>query len=269
MLEAVKTGSSRIVAVLTVVMIPCGAAFSQDEIPRLANGKPDLTGTWDNGAGIGFIRPVLDGDSICISGCARPEAAARPAGPPPAPDRPVYRAEHVAAVEDMNARQVELDPVLRCMPPGVPRIGPPDKIVQQVDQVIFLYDDVSGSFFRIVPTDGRGHMSGIEPSFLGDAVGRWDGDVLVVETANFNGETWLTDDGSFHSSDLRVVERLSRDGDVLTWEATAHDPTVLAEPWAVRPRTATLTDIELVEAPPCIERDLEHMVDGSNHDNPR
>ena len=234
-----------------------------------ADGRPDLNGTWDNGSGIDFIRPQIDGTSICFSGCGERPASSGPASPPPPPDRPVYRPEHVASVKDLDERQVQEDPVLRCFAPGVPRIGPPDKIVQQPGEIVFLYDDVSGNFFRIVPTDGRGHIAGAEPSYLGDAVGRWDGDTLVVETVNFNGETWLTDDGSFHTADLRVVERIRREGDTLNWQATAHDPAVLAEPWELRPRTAFLTDLELVEAAPCIERDLDHMVDGSSHDNPR
>lgn len=236
--------------------------------PRMADGHPDLNGTWDNGSGIDFIRPVSEGASICISGCAPPPTAAG-AAPRLGPDRPAYRPEFAARVSDLNQRQVQMDPVLRCFAPGVPRIGPPDKIVQRSGEVVFLYDDVSGNFFRIVPTDGRGHRDGIEPSYLGDAVGRWEDDTLIVETVNFNAETWLTDDGSFHTSELRVVEYLSRDGEELHWRAVAHDPAVLAEPWALRPRVAYLTDNELVEAPPCIERDLEHMVDGSNHDNPR
>ena len=41
--------------------------------------------------------------------------------------------------------------MLRCQPPGVPRIGPPDKIVQTAREIVFLYEDVSGPFFRIVP----------------------------------------------------------------------------------------------------------------------
>ena len=53
------------------------------------------------------------------------------------------------------------------------------------------------------------------------------------------------------------------------YQATAYDPDVLAEPWAIRPRTAELTDLELVEAPECIEQDLSHIVDGSHHDNVR
>jgi hypothetical protein len=175
----------------------------------------------------------------------------------------------VARVADLNERQVEEDPVLRCAAPGVPRIGPPDKIVQRVGEVLFLYEDVSGNFFRIVPTDGRPRPQGNEPSYLGDAVGRWEGDTLVVETTNFNGLTWLTDNGAFHTADLRVVERLRRTADTLEWTATAYDPSVLAAPWEAPPRVARLTDLEIVESPPCIDRSLEHMVDGSHHPNPR
>ena len=103
---------------------------------------------------------------------------------------------------------------------------------------LFLYDDVSGNFFRIVPTDGRKHRTDTEPTYLGDAVGRWEGDTLVVETVNFNGETWLTDDGAFQTPNARVVERLKRTADTLEWTATVHDPSVLTAPWELRPRIA-------------------------------
>lgn len=247
-------------------------AHAQDEaaVPRLANGKPDLSGTWENGAGIDFVRPTSEGASICIFGCeGNPPPPATAGAAPRGPDRPSYRPEFQARVAMLEANQVRQDPVLRCFAPGVPRIGPPDKIVQRPGEVVFLYDDVSGNFFRIVPTDGRAHRDDAEPSYLGDAVGHWEGDTLVVETVNFNAETWLTDDGSFHTPNLRVVERLQRRGDSLEWRATAHDPEVLSEPWELRPRSAQLTDLELLEAPPCIERDLDHLVDDSHHDNPR
>jgi hypothetical protein len=242
-------------------------------VPRAPDGHPDLSGTWDNGSGIDFVRPQQLGESICISGCAPAAAAPRPQAPsgaaPQRPSRPQYRPEFAAKVADLAARQVEEDPVLRCFAPGVPRIGPPDKIVQRVGEVLFLYEDVSGNYFRIVPTDGRPHPKGNERSYLGDAVGHWEGDTLVVETVNFNAETWLTDDGAFHTEDLRVVERLRRTTDELEWLATAYDPKVLSAPWELRVRTAHLTDLEIVEAPPCIDRDLDHMVDGSHHPNPR
>lgn len=238
----------------------------QDEVRRLSDGHPDFNGSWDNGSGYDFINPQLGEDgSICISGCP----SAGPRGPRVAPDRPKYKPEWVAKVQELDQRQVEFDPVLRCRNPGLPRIGPPDKIVQRPGEVVFLYDDVSGSFWRIIPTDGRRHREDVDESYLGNAIGRWEGDALVIETIGFNDDTWLTDDGAFHTRDLRVVERLTRSGDTMQWEATAHDPEVLAEPWVLRPRKMTLMDAELQEPVPCVEQDLKHVVDGTHHDNPR
>ena len=241
--------------------------------PRLADGTPDLNGVWDTGGTAGFIRPQRLGASICLFGCEEPEQPSPAVGSNrqrPPPDRPSYKPEYMARVNDLNARQVEEDPLLRCINPGLPRIGAPDKIVQTSNQLVFLYDDVVGNFFRVIPTDGRGHRTDVEASHLGDSIGYWDGDALVVETVNFNDETWLIDDGSFHTTDLRVVERLTRTGDTLEWQATAHDPAVLAESWAMRPRTATLTDVEILQAPRCIDRDLPLMHDiALSHDNPR
>lgn len=245
------------------------------KVPRLADGHPDLSGIWENGAGIEFVQPQQRGESICVSGCgpapaAAATTAARPAAaPPPRPTRPQYKPELQAKVADLTKRQVEEDPVLRCQPPGIPRIGPPDKIVQRVGEAVFLYDDVSGGFFRIVPTDGRAHRKDVEPSFLGESVAHWDGDTLVVESQSFNDKTWLTDDGAFHSTDLRVVERLKRTADTLEWSATVYDAKVLTAPWEVAPRTARLTDVDLVEAAPCVDQDIDHIVDGSHHPNPR
>lgn len=247
------------------------AATDGEATPRLADGRPDLNGTWYFGHMTPFGAERVGSASICVVACEEMEQTSSGGGNRrPPPDRPTYKPEHVAKVHDLNARQVEEDPALRCENPGLPRIGAPDKIVQTAGQVVFLYDDLSGNFFRIIPTDGRDHRADAVPSYLGDAVGRWEGDTLVVETVNFNDKTWLTDDGTFHTTDLRVVERISRDGDSLRWEATAYDPAVLAEPWTLRPRTGALSDIELVEAPPCDERDLEVVFDPTtSHDNPR
>ncbi|MDE0004252.1 MAG: hypothetical protein OXQ29_16305 [Rhodospirillaceae bacterium] len=262
-------------ALFSLTALLTGIGFAQDgshtsvEVPRTAEGYPDLNGTWDNGSGIDFVRPQNIDGSICVTGCPQPESAPTPTAVRLPPDRPSYRPEFMEKVRDLEARQVEEDPVLRCRNPGLPRIGPPDKIVQIPGQIVFLYDDVNGNYFRIIPTDGRGYREGVEETYLGDSVGRWEGDTLVVETVNLIDETWLTDDGSFHTADLRVVERLTRTDDTLEWQATSYDPAVLAEPWVQRPRIAHLTGQELVEAAPCIERDLPHMQDLSHHDNLR
>ncbi len=258
-------------AILSVFSI--GAARAQDgegAVPRLANGKPDLNGVWFGGFQPALNAPT-DGVSVCLFAC-EDIASEQPAGGIPAggpPDRPVYKPELRDKVAELDSRQVVEDPILNCGNPGVPRIGAPDKIIQTEREAVFLYDDVNGSFWRIIPLDGRGHREDYEDTYLGDAIGWWEGDTLVVETSNFNDETWLTDDGSFHSKNLRVVERLTRAGNELTWQATAYDPDVLAEPWMRKPIVSRLTDVELAESPPCIERSLPLMHDLSSHDNPR
>jgi len=241
--------------------------------PKLPDGHPDLNGTWDNGRSAFGFAPN-DGGTTCVFGCApaggggRGNAAAS-APPPGGTARPTYKPEFIAKVKDLNERQVKEDPALKCRPPGVPRIGPPDKIVQIAGQVVFLYDDLSGAFFRIIPTGGRAHRKDVDPSYLGDSVGRWEKDTLVVEAVNFNDDSWLIDNGAFHTTDLRVVERLRRVGNTIEYEATAYDPAVLAEPWVMRPRILRLTNQELSEPEPCVERSLDHLVTLDHHDNPR
>ena len=255
------------------------AELAKKATPHLADGKSDLNGTWDHLGGIEFVRPQnLDNGSVCVVGCPPAAAAgaggagARAGGPPaapPAPNFPKYKQEFLAKVKDLSERQVEVDTALQCQPPGVPRIGPPAKIVQTAREILFLYDDVNGSFFRIIPTDGRAHRKDLPASYLGDAIGRYEGDTLVVETVNFNEETWLSDNGAFHTKDLKVIERLRRVGDTLQYEATAYDPAVLVEPWKERTQTLWLTDREIEESPRCEDRDLDLIKDGSHHDNPR
>ncbi len=226
---------------------------------------PDLNGTWGHQRVFGIdgvcAERLPDGSVRHVECASQPEEAA---------SFPKYRPELLAKVGELRDRQVETDTVLRCYPPGVPRIGPPAKIVQTERDVVFLYDDANGSFFRIVPVDGRSHRTGLSSSYLGDAVGRFEKDSLVVETINFTDETWLTDNGAFHTRDLKVVERLRRVGDAIEYQAIVHDPAVLTEPWTLPTRVLQRSTTELEEPPRCDERDLAHMVDVSQyHENPR
>jgi len=280
---AVSHGASRGVTAQT----PESAAQSgASSTPRLPDGRPNLNGTWiPDGGGRGQTALKLPDGSVCVTNCAdllppAPAAAGRgaagPAGPGRggaggrggAPDFPKYKPEYLAKVKELNDNQVKLDTLLRCQAPGVPRIGPPDKIVQTAKEVVFLYDDGNGAFFRIVPIDGRGHRPPW-PTYLGDAIGKWEGDTLVVETVSMNDDTWLADNGAFHTKDLRVVERLRRTGDKLEYQATSYDSAVLAEPWEGRVRNLQITDQELDEPVRCEDRDLSHMVDNSHHGNAR
>jgi hypothetical protein len=252
-------------------------------IKRLADGHPDFNGVWIND-GMGFVNPQhgADGSVLCIVGCPPPKPAegvaaapAAPATPPPArrpPSRPQYKPEYLAKVKALSDNQVKLDPALSCGNPGLPRIGPPSALVQTPGQIVFLYEDLSGSFFRIIPTDGRVHRKDADESYLGDAVGKWEGDTLVIESVNFIEDTWLIDNGAFHTKGLKVTERLRFTGekfDKLEYQAIADDSAVLIEPWAMRARTLKRTDEPMNEPIPCVEKDLSHVVDGTHHDNAR
>ncbi len=260
-----RCSSSSVAAALIVAVAACST-------PRQESGnRPDLNGTWGH-------QRVFGLESVCVdllpAGSRRnvpcPEPSDAAASGPGDAAFPAYKPEFAMKVADLHQRQVELDTVLRCFPPGVPRIGPPAKIVQTDREVVFLYDDPNGSFFRLVPLDGQPPPAGTTAKYLGDAVGRFEGDTLVVETVNFTDETWLTDNGAFHTTGLRVIERLRRVGDTIEYRSTAYDPAVLAEPWALPARVLRRSSERLEEPPRCEERDLANMVDPSQfHENPR
>jgi hypothetical protein len=262
--------------------------------PATRRSVPDLTGTWEDVASFVPLGPAKrKGDSVCLVGndCNDAGEAQRPApyigngpgvigGLPPAAagqaappnlgaPRPKYRQEFAAKVADLNTRQAYVDPAFACQNPGVPRLGPPDKIMQNARDIVFLYNDVSGSFFRIIPIDGRPHRTDVDPSAMGDSVGRWEGDTLVIDVTSFSDDTWLADDGAFHTRNLHVSERLRKVGDRLEWEAIAEDPAVLAEPFRLQKRILKPAAEELVEQPRCEDQDREHLTNDHHHGNAR
>ena len=89
---------------------------------------------------------------------------------------------------------------------------------------------------RIIPVDGRPHLSSNIRSYMGDSRGRWEGDTLVIETTNFNGKVGLTRNGNtlLTSPQLKLTERLTRiDAGTLHYEATVEDPATWTRPWKV------------------------------------
>ena len=272
-----RTGIASRVLVATAAVFAAllaHVALSAQEVKADAK-RPDFNGVWTNDA-MSFINPQRgpDGSVLCIVGCRPPPKEGEAAAPRPTPrarpkpPRPTYKPEFQAKVADLDKRQVEMDPALRCRNPGLPRIGPPSAIVQQDSQIVFLYEDLNGSFFRMIPIGGK-HNPNAEASYLGDSVANWEGDTLVIEAVNFVDETWLIDDGAFHTTGLKVTERLRMDGDKIEYQAIADDPAVLAEPWHMPVRKLKRSTEPLAEPLPCVEQDLDHVVDGTHHDNAR
>ena len=242
--------------------------------PRMSDGRPDLNGYWYRRQAP--MTPQRVGESVIMVDSFGSLRQIHPG-------TPKYKPEFVAKVKELEKNQVNEDRTYTCGPPGVPRIGPPQRIVQTAREVVILYDDLNGNFFRVIPTDGRPHRTSrppnvagltdnldIDPSPHGDSVGRWEGDTLVIDVRNLSTDTWLGDNGLFHTEDVRVTERLRREGHTLTWEAIVEDPAVLAEPWKMNPRTLTLRpDDEIEEAAFCEDRDTSLKQDLSYHSNIR
>jgi hypothetical protein len=183
----------------------------------------------------------------------------------PSTPKPSYKAEYLAKVKQMDDNQSKTDPVFYCGKPGVPRIGSPRKIVQLQDETIFFYEDISGDPYRIIPTDGRPHRANANPSHYGDSVGKWEGSVFVVDVRNFVDDSWFGEEGYIHSSELKVIERLWKDGENLVWQATVHDPVVLAVPWVMPPRLIRPSKDILEESPKCVETDGPKLLNNDHH----
>src|SRR5215467_7475092 len=97
------------------------------------------------------------------------------------------------------------DPILQCDPIGFPRIvfmPTPFEFIQTSGRVLQFWEREHE--WRAIWTDGRQLPADADPTWYGYAIGRWEGDTFVVESAGFNDRAWLTPTGYPHSDELRV-----------------------------------------------------------------
>ena len=188
------------------------------DAPRMPDGKPNLTGVYNSAGGRDPIQAALK---------------------PGAEKYKVVRGPTDAGVYST------------CMPTGVPLayfVPYQWEIVQGLDKVVILYEYLH--MFRVIPINGT-HPADPDPTWMGDAVGHWEGDTLVVDTVGFNDRTELPG-GYRHSEALHVVERFHRtDFDHLQWEATIEDPNVFAKPLTLTRTFPLRTDLEKVDEYVC------------------
>jgi hypothetical protein len=86
---------------------------------------------------------------------------------------------------------------------------------------------------RVIPLDGRPHVSATIKQFMGDSRARYEGDTLVIESSNYTDRTNLG--GARHSEGLRLVERFTRvDADMIDYEVHVEDPATYSAPWTMR-----------------------------------
>jgi hypothetical protein len=193
-------------------------------VPRTADGKPDLSGIYI--APFHALQPI--GKVTLKPGAEKYKVGA---------DYSFSLGEH-------------------CLPRGVPDTinePYPIQIVQTPSQVVILYE--AGELFRVIPTDGRPHPKDLDPTWMGNSVGHWEGDTLVVDVIGVNDKVSV---GEYrHTTAYHVTERFQRPTyDTLKYSATIEDPNVFAAPWT---EASTLTlhpewDIQ------------EYICDENNHD---
>lgn len=220
---------------LSILMSGWLTAQTGSSIPRAADGKPDLTGVWQ-GASTRRGNWEEANSGLGVGGTGRdPAAPANPASQQvvtePAPYQP-WAAQKV--LELFNRRGID-DPVALCLPPGLPRVSLvglfPIQIVETPRQITMLYEYMN--VFRVIPL-AAAHPADPVPTYMGDSIGRWDGDSLVVDVTGFNDKTWLTGTGTFHSEALHLTERYTRvDRDRINLDVTIEDPKVLTRPWTI------------------------------------
>ena len=171
------------------------------EIPRTSDGHPDLSGI--------YIAPYTSIHPIT-------------------PVKLKAGKESFHAGSDFGFSMTE-----HCLPPGVPGITEwpyPFQIVQKPGQVVILYE--GDHFFRVIPTDGSTHPGDLDPTWMGNSVGHWEGDTLVVDVTGFNDKGYIED--YRHTTALRVIERYRRVAyDRISYQATIEDPNVFAAPWTI------------------------------------
>ena len=216
------------------------------EPQRLADGKPDLNGIWQ---ALGSAHYDIERHM------ARPAMMLREGPHGPLPAVPVLRLGAVGAVpgglgiveggkipytpeaqrqrQENQANWIERDPEVKCYLPGVPRavyMPFPFQIFQNENSVFIAYE-YAGAVREIYLEDvGPAETD----SWMGQSVGRWEGDTLVVEVTGFNDQTWFDRSGTHHSNQLRVVERYTLSSpNHIRYEADIEDPGIFTRPWKI------------------------------------
>ena len=178
-------------------------------IARTADGKPDFSGVYAFGGG-----------GARGAGAGR---GAAPAGPTLKPGAEKYRV--VRGPLD-TGRTSDCMPLI---PPDAFGVPYQFQVTQNKDHLV-IFHEYPGTF-RIVPLDGEPHQVDPDPAWLGDSVGKWEGDTLVIDTIGYNDKTEIG--GYRHTNALHTVERLRRIEDGFDYEITIEDPNVFAAPWTV------------------------------------
>ena len=241
--------AAAVMAILSSLAVTHSAAQApagrQAGAPLRTAGKPDFSGVWqaNNTANWDLqaheprplvAKPGLNGRSVVL---AAPVVGLGTVGWVPGGlgvvegDEIPYQPWAAARKKENLEHWMDRDPEIKCFQPGVPRgmyMPFPFQIVQSSNKIMMVFEYANAQ--RTI------HMDRVDPypnvALMGHSVGRWEGDALVVDVANFTDSTWFDRSGNFHSDALHVVERYTAiHRDAIRYEATIEDPQVFTRPW--------------------------------------
>jgi len=225
--------------------------------PRLANGRPDLSGVWMTAEPLCVIRGTAPISELLKMNPPSQKCPPRtasfsrqsinigidmPGGLP-------YQPWLAKLVAERTANQAIDDPHIRCLPDFFLRAyGLPHylKFVQTPDLLVML-NEYNGTY-RQVFTDGRQLPDAPNPSWQGYSTATWADDMLVVDSIGFRDDLWIDWDGSMITETAKVRERIRRpDFGHLEIEVTVDDPKAYTKPWTVTLRQQFAADTELID----------------------
>ena len=216
--------------------------------PRTADGAPDLNGFWqavntanwnleEHGTAPAPYQNLVGEYLAQPAGLSVVEGGAIPYKPEALAKRNKYRQNRLNpdALLSENGRYDGSDPEAKCFQGGVPRatyIGFPFQIIQTKNKILIAYEYAGSA--RIVHLDQpRSALLNIE-TWMGQSVGKWEGDTLVVDAQWFSNDVWLDRSGNFYGPLAHITERFTPASPFhLNYEATIEDPDVFTRPWKI------------------------------------
>lgn len=213
---------------MLIMSAAAAQSSSQGAIPRLADGKPDFNGIWQSigGADVNLQDHIADRYAPAAQSVVEEHEI---------PYLPAALKQRLDNYEKRNSDDPETS---KCDLPGVPRItyarDLPFQILQKPngDKITILYEFAEAH--RLIYTNGTDHPTGHINWWLGDSRAKWDGDTLVVDSVDFNNDTWFDHAGDYHSEALHVVERYKLlDADHIDYRVEIDDSQVYQKPWHI------------------------------------
>ena len=238
------------------IQIPAVRTVTEPPVPgpvdRMPDGQPDLSGNWSLDTNLSDISANI----VRVGGREVEGADKR------IPYTPVY-----AQLRAETEQRMYEEPELHCYMPGVPShmwrqaySGAGLVIQQTEDHVVFLHE-FQGARRIVRLGEDEQHTPESIKLFMGDGVGHFEGDTLVIETRNHNAITWLDLAGNRHSDRFVVTERFTPvNNDTYRYEATFSDSEAYTESWTIGAwmLRGLDPDAEILEFA-CIEGNTDHL----------